>query len=598
MKCFYAVDYKLSYCRKNLFLSCACSWPFFIPIINFDFFLADDSDDQNYELSDTDSESEQEIEDESEQEPEDLPDIPVDPGINQGLVQSAEDDQVSSRRTKWGPPAGNQPVFPPFTKPSGVDIHLAELLHDKEPADFFASLIDDNIFSYIANQTNLFATQYVMTNDVTPAARVRNWVPTDIYEMKRFFGLLLHMGIVRMPNISDYWSQEEMFKNAFVPSIMSRNRFELLLRMVHFADNDENVNNDRLHKIQGLLDRILHNFQTAFEPPELICIDESLIPFRGRLIMRQYIKGKRHKYGIKLFKLCCSGGYTYNIHIYAGRNLDRERTTPTGVVMRLSEPLLNCGRTLVTDNWYTSVDLAKQLLDKQTHLIGTLRKNRKGNPKEVVTKKLKSGESKAMENEDGITIISWRDKRYVLMLSTKHSDSTVEIMKRGKTISKPQVVMDYNDGKSSVDQSDQMTSYQTPLRKTIRWYKKLGIELILNTAVVNAWIMFKQVKQSKMKMIHFRKNIAYRLCREREPEIPPATGTLAVRRSRPRHEMGTKEYNERKPCITCYENAKKTKGWRVARNIKKIRTYCMGCENQPYLCLPCFNQRHRYRADE
>ena len=450
---------------------------------------------------------------------------------------------------------------------------------------------------YIANQTNLFATQYVTANDVTPSARLHKWVPTDIHEIKRFFGLLLFMGIVRMPSISDYWSQEEMFKNAFAANTMSRNRFELLLRMVHFADNEQNPNNDRLHKIQSLLDKILHNFQTCFEPSETVCVDESLIPFRGRLIMRQYIKGKRHKYGIKLFKLCCNGGYTYNMQVYAGKNLDHGRTTPTGVVMRLTQPILNCGRTVVTDNWYTSIELAKLLLDNQTHLIGTLRKNRKGLPKEVVNKKLKVGETVARENGNGITVLSWRDKRYVLMLSTKHSDSTVEVVKRGHTIFKPQIVIDYNDGKSSVDQSDQMTSYQTPLRKTIRWYKKLGFEIILNTAIVNSWIMFKQVKQSSIKILDFRKAVAYKLCSERPPE-PTTSVAIPVKRSRLRHEMGTKEYKERKPCISCYEDAKKTQGWKVARNIKKIRTYCKGCEDQPFLCLQCFNKRHRYHSDE
>lgn len=560
---------------------------YYLQIIIFTYFLADDSGDKTYVVSDTASsasESEQEHVSETQ--------------VVQEVGESTTTGQVGFQGSKWRPPVGNQQVFPPFTKAYGVDIHLADILRDKEPADFFLSLIDDNIFSYIVNQTNLFATQYVLTNDVAPSARVHNWVPTDIYEIKRFFGLLLYMGIVRMPSISDYWSQEPMFRNTYVPSIMSRNRFELLLRMVHFADNEENLNNDRLHKIQSLLDKILHNFQTAFEPSETVCIDESLIPFRGRLIMRQYIKGKRHKYGIKIFKLCCSGGYTYNMQIYAGKNIDQRRTTPTGVVINLSQPVLNCGRTLVTDNWYTSVDLATQLLENQTHLIGTLRKNRVGVPKEVVEKKLRVGESIARENDNGITVLSWRDKRYVLMLSTKHSNSNVEITKRGHTISKPKIIVDYNDGKASVDQSDQMCSYQTPLRKTIRWYKKLAFEIILNTALVNAWIMFKQVKQENIKILDFRKDVAYKLCSERPPEITVVPEITIARRSRPRHEMGNKDYKERKPCISCYENAKKNNGWKIARNIKKIRTYCMGCENQPFLCLPCFNKRHRFNVND
>ncbi|CAH1983590.1 unnamed protein product [Acanthoscelides obtectus] len=222
-----------------------------------------------------------------------------------------------------------------------------------------------------------------------------------------------------MPNIQAYWSREAMYKNSTASKVMTRYIFELLLHMLHFADNQDNPDNDRLHEI----DKIVHNFKTSYEPSETYCIDESLIPFRGRLIMRQYIRNKRHKYGIKVFKLCSIGGYTYNFKIYAGKNLDQGHNTPTSVVMSLFEPILDSGRTLATDNWYTSVDLAKILMDRQTYLIGTLRKNRRGLPKDLVNKILKCGEIAALENQDGVTVISWNDKRNVLVLSTKQSNT-------------------------------------------------------------------------------------------------------------------------------------------------------------------------------
>lgn len=46
-------------------------------------------------------------------------------------------------------------------------------------------------------------------------------------------------------------------------------------------------------------------------------------------------------------------------------------------------------RTLYTDKWYISVQLAKSLLDKKIDLIGTAQKNRKSFPKEVKALKLK-----------------------------------------------------------------------------------------------------------------------------------------------------------------------------------------------------------------
>ncbi|GBP71846.1 PiggyBac transposable element-derived protein 4 [Eumeta japonica] len=152
---------------------------------------------------------------------------------------------------------------------------------------------------------------------------------------------------------------------------------------------------------------------------------------------------------MKLFKLCTIPGYTCKLELYAGKNHETVNITPTRVVMSLCDDILNLGHTVATDNWYTSIDLANELLNKDTHLVGTLRKNRRVLPKNVMDTKLKPGESIAMENERGIS---------------------------------------YNKAKGAVDLSDQMTSYSSPLRKTVKWYKKLGIELILNTALVDAWV--------------------------------------------------------------------------------------------------------------
>lgn len=509
-------------------------------------------------------------------------------------------------RGEWGPAINNLPQVIPFSKSSGINPALADMLANGTPEDFYFALMDDNIFQHIADQTNIYATQTLMNlDDITPSSRIHKWTPTDLSEIKRLFGLILYMGIVKIPNLSCYWSQEKMFKNSMAPDCMSRNRFELLLRMLHFANNEENYNADRLHKVQIVIDKIVKNFMSCYEPSEYVCVDESLIPFRGRLVMRQYIKTKRHKYGIKLFKLCSQGGYTYNLSVYAGKNLEQVKTTPSGVVLNLCEPLLDSGRTLVVDNWYTSLPLAETLLNRKTHLIGTIRKNRKGLPKELIQTKLKVGEVKAMQNQRGISVIMWRDKRIVLMLSTKNKDETVEVQKRGNgTVKKPKVILDYNSGKSSVDITDQMGAYQTPLRKSVKWYRKLAFEIFLNTAMINARILYNETTHNNMSMLDFRKAVTYALCDSRSSSRDPieeksnserSTPTSSIyRRKRKRHEMGQKPYNQRKPCQECYKKAKLESGWKVARNLKKIRTFCQGCDDEPYLCLDCFNKRHRY----
>ena len=86
------------------------------------------------------------------------------------------------------------------------------------------------------------------------------------------------------------------------------------------SDNNDETNKGRLDKIRPLLDLLLDNFQGVLEPGENIVVDESLVAYRGRLAFKQYIPGKKHKYGIKLFKLCTPDGYTLKIIVYTGKN--------------------------------------------------------------------------------------------------------------------------------------------------------------------------------------------------------------------------------------------------------------------------------------
>jgi len=197
----------------------------------------------------------------------------------------------------------------------------------------------------------------------------------------------------------------------------------------------------------------------AVIPEESVCIDESMVPYLGRLSFRQYISNKRHRYGVKIFKLCTRDFYTSKYKIYAGKEVTMGDSVSCKVVMELMEPYLDFGRTLYADNWYNSIDLAEKLLQQKTHLVVTLRSNRKRNPKDVTQKKLNRGEIFAKKSDREIMVLKWRDRRDVLMISTKHSNTMEEVMtKRGMKL-KPNIVIDYNRGKGYIDLCDQMGSY-------------------------------------------------------------------------------------------------------------------------------------------
>ncbi|XP_050482153.1 uncharacterized protein LOC126869543 [Bombus huntii] len=127
----------------------------------------------------------------------------------------------------------------------------------------------------------------------------------------------------------------------------------------------------------------------------------------------------------------------------------------------------------------------------------------------------------------------------------------VEVCKKNYVCDKPMVVVDHNRGKRAVDLSDRTIAYSTPHRRTLKWYIKLALELLLNTSISNAMIPYKQATKTKIKVSAFRMALAMHLaqCHSSKP-------SNILIRQRLRHEMLKKEgqaYLARKFCRECYK---------------------------------------------
>lgn len=296
---------------------------------------------------------------------------------------------------------------------------------DASPLDFYHLLVTEDILNKIVVETNSYASQQISKN-ISPHSCVRKWKDTNLAEVKTLLGLIIWTGLVQLPSYELYWSNSVIFTTKF-GSYMSRNRFEILLQMIHFSDNSQIDKSNHLYKLGTIIDDVMMNSNMCNRPNETICIDESLIKFMGRLSFKQYIKNKRNKFGIKLFKLCIHSCYTLAVKVYCGKEENPNFNVGSKIFQEFSEPFLHFGRTIVVDNWYTSVELAELLNSKQTHLVGTLRKNRKSNPKDVTVKKLKKGEIISMRNASNVLALKWRDKRELCMISTMHDSELVEL---------------------------------------------------------------------------------------------------------------------------------------------------------------------------
>ena len=71
-------------------------------------------------------------------------------------------------------------------------------------------------------------------------------------------------------------------------------------------------------KINLLTEHLNVRMREIYTPDKCLSIDESMVLWRGRLVFRQYIKNKSHKYGIKFFELCTPDGIILRCQIYCG----------------------------------------------------------------------------------------------------------------------------------------------------------------------------------------------------------------------------------------------------------------------------------------
>ncbi len=76
--------------------------------------------------------------------------------------------------------------------------------------------------TYISEQTNLYATQ----------CGAKSWTGTHKDKIWIFIGIILEMGIHRLPEYTDFWSTDQLLGTQAVKDTMSFNRFKSLRRYI------------------------------------------------------------------------------------------------------------------------------------------------------------------------------------------------------------------------------------------------------------------------------------------------------------------------------------------------------------------------------
>ena len=361
---------------------------------------------------------------------------------------------------------------------------------------------------------------YQSQNTQSSSSHMAPWVDVSVSELYVFLAMTILMPQVKKHKIGEYWSTDPLIETPIFATIFARDRYDSLLRYLHFADNKKISSSDRLSKFGSVLDDLRKKFCDTMYPYQNLVVDESLMLWKGRLDLKQHVPSKRSRFGIKLYMLCdCRTGFILDFLVYTGSSTSVVRDNTLGVsgaiVMKMIEKYLYRGHNLYVDNWYSSPALFEILHQKKTGACGTVGVNRRGLPN-LQAFHLNANEQVFFDT-DIILALKWKDKRDVHMISTIHGTEVTANKKThyqtGRRISKPISVQDYNENRGLVDKSDMQISFSESLRKSLKWYKKLFLHLF-DISLYNACVLYKLQTGENIALSDFRLNVVRALIEE------------------------------------------------------------------------------------
>jgi hypothetical protein len=347
-----------------------------------------------------------------------------------------------------------------------------------------------------------------------------DWYDVREGELRAFMGVRLWMGMRKQPNIKTFWiGDDDLFYCPKISGLFTRKRFETLSKCLHLTNMEDGMsdrsspNYDKVGQCRWLIDVIQRACKSAWQLGAYCTIDELMVRYKGSYCpIRQYLPMKPEKWGIKIWCLADSiTKYVYDFDVYMGKsNVATEGPTlprgggnlAQGVVLKLMDGLENEGRTVVMDNYFTSIELFQKLHVRGIYATGTIRANRMGLLEilaDISTLNRSQQGSLDWRMHDSRTSVAWRDKKMVRLLSTHTRPVVVEGEERPtvprrngairEAIPTSPVHLEYTTYMRGVDVADQLRSNYSCQVRTHKWWHRI-FYFLLDMSVVNMYLMY------------------------------------------------------------------------------------------------------------
>ena len=192
------------------------------------------------------------------------------------------------------------------------------------PGEIFSHFVDAAVFKLLCENTN--------KNAAKNLEKGKKFIWTEITpdEMKKFIGMLLYMAVLKLPKISDFWRQQTIFHVSFPATAMSRDRFMAILSNLHLSDPEKNEENDKkkgtedydhLHRVRPLMEMICMKCKAIYHPRQHLAVNVRMVGTKARRSIKQYMKAKPTKWGLKFFVLADLNVYTIDFMLYTGKSI-------------------------------------------------------------------------------------------------------------------------------------------------------------------------------------------------------------------------------------------------------------------------------------
>ncbi|XP_072163549.1 piggyBac transposable element-derived protein 5-like [Diadema setosum] len=405
------------------------------------------------------------------------------------------------------------------------------LPHGTPELAFFNMLFPESLIEQLMIETNRYA-EHTQSDKANA-----NWKPLTFTEMKAYLGIRIYMSILSLPHQDMYWSTDWLFGSLACSQIMPKNRFQNIARNLNANDMTTNPpvtapDHDKLHAIRPILDTVLRTIKEHYHPHQNMCIDETIITYKGKLGWRQR-SADGTTVGIKVWMRADStNGYVNDFQFYTGKSQEgkMEGGLATRVALDLSKDLHNTNAILNMKGFFTSPYLFERLYDLGIRCRGTVKAERKDFPEaQLGSKSFTQHGQSAVVQKGNTCAYAWKDKRVVHVLSTADDATVTDNVTRKqrdgwvKPVPCPQAISNCNKYLHGVSHANQLRLEYPSSRTSNKWWHYL-FWFIFDTCMANAYIIMKETYiqhnsgslagTRKMCTLEFKKNLAKQLVSE------------------------------------------------------------------------------------